>query len=95
MIILLVGGVGEVMAMEVIFSVGEVGEGCMVEDVLGEGVIGGLIIGVSFCVVADSQKEKIEGTRVLIGSGKGGSLCAVILEGIREASFSWAIKELS
>jgi hypothetical protein len=39
MIILLVGVVGEAMAMEVIFSVGEVEEGCMVEDVLGEGVI--------------------------------------------------------
>jgi hypothetical protein len=70
MIILLVGVVGEVMAMEVIFSVGEVGEGRMVEDVLGEVVIGGLIIGVSFCVVLDEQKEKIEGTRVLTGSGK-------------------------
>jgi hypothetical protein len=95
MIILLVGVVGEVMAMEVIFSVGEVGEGRMVEDVIGEGVIGGLIIGVSFCVVLDEQKEKTEGTRVLTGSGKGGSFCAVILEGIREASFSWARKELS
>jgi hypothetical protein len=50
MIILLVGVVGEVMAMEVIFSVGEVGEGRMVEDVIGEGV--------SFCEVLDKQKEK-------------------------------------
>ena len=95
MIILFVGVVGEVMAMEVIFSVGEVREGCMVEDVPGERVISGHIIGVSFCVVLDKQKEKIEGTRVLTGSGKGGSFCAVILEGIHEASFSWARKKLS